>query len=119
MKHLKTCPRCGGEGRLELIDAIETIDCVELKVDAWHVVCQNKGCGCKTEVCRTTGGAIGQWNNEFPRPKDWSMIEFPRKEDWSIGRVIFVGVPWVLLYFYALVWSMLEFYSFVEGWINQ
>jgi len=30
---------------------------------------------------------------------------------WPISRVVFVGVPWVLLYFYALVWSMLEFYS--------
>jgi hypothetical protein len=108
MKQLKPCPRCGGEGRLELIDAIETIDCVELKMAAWHVACRNKGCGCETEACRTTGKAIGQWNDEFPR-----------KEDWSIGRVIFVGVPLVLLYFYALVWSMLEFYSFVEGWIKN
>jgi hypothetical protein len=41
------------------------------------------------------------------------------KENWPISRVIFVGVPLVLLYFYALVWSMLEFYSFVEGWIKN
>lgn len=108
MKQLKPCPRCDGEGRLELIDAIEIIDCVKLKVDAWQVACQNKGCGCKTEVCRTTGEVIEQWNNEFPR-----------KEDCSISSIIFVGVPLVLLYFYALVWSMLEFYSFVEKWIKN
>jgi hypothetical protein len=108
MKQLKPCPRCDREGRLELIDGIEIIDGVKLKVDAWQVACQNKGCGCKTEVCRTTGGAIRQWNNEFPR-----------KEDCSISRIIFVGVPLVLLFFYALVWSMLEFYSFVEGWIKN
>jgi hypothetical protein len=45
--------------------------------------------------------------------------EFPRKEDWPISRIIFVGVPWVLLYFCTLVYGMLEFYSFVEGWIKN
>jgi hypothetical protein len=57
--------------------------------------------------------------NGDDKPKDWSIIEFPRKEDLSIGHVIFVGVPLVLLFFYSIVWSMLEFYSFLEGWIKN
>lgn len=56
--------------------------------------------------------------------KEWNELQLEREKEknktvWLISRVVFVGVPWILLYFYALVMSMLEFYSFVEGWIKN
>jgi len=96
MKQLKPCPCCDGVAKGFLRDG----------KDSWIVQCM--ACSLRTDAFVSPMYATEAWNNEFPR-----------EEDWSIGHVIFVGVPLVLLFFYSLVWSMLEFYSFVEGWIKN
>lgn len=66
--------------------------------------------------------AIMGWDSiqhEKAEAKNFAIYNVNNEDVWPISRIIFVGVPWVLLYFYALVWSMLEFYRFVEGWIKN
>jgi hypothetical protein len=96
MKQLEPCPRCDGVAKALLRDG----------KDSWIVQCMV--CSLRTDAFVSPMYATEAWNNEFPR-----------KEDWSVSRIIFVGVPLALLFFYSLVWSMLEFYSFVEGWIKN